>query len=160
MCVCVCVCVRTRAHLTTCISARIRRRVPAPGRVRIVSPQTCQVLFAAVAAPRWSHRLHLTAALVPLHTHTQRAASTPRLTVQCTHPMLRFPPAQPGAPATVLPSLITSPSIVQHLSPAPPSRGPRIRTVVLNRPPHPFLQLEQAHSFDARQEILPCRTLA
>ena len=31
--------------------------------------------------------------------------------------MLRFPPAQLDAPATVFPSLITSPSIVQHLSP-------------------------------------------
>ena len=58
--------------------------------------------------------------------------------------MLPFPPVQLDAPVTVFPSLITSPSIVQHLSPAPPSRGPRIRTVVLNQPPHPFLQLEQA----------------
>ena len=74
------------------------------------------------------HRLHLTFALVPLHTHTQRAASAPRLTVQCTHSMLRFPPAQPGALVTVVPSLITRPSTVQHLSPAPPPRGPRTRS--------------------------------
>ena len=57
------------------------------------------------------HRLHLTFALVPLHTHTQGAASAPRLTVQCTHSMLRLPPAQPGALATVV-SCWHSPGIV------------------------------------------------
>jgi len=118
--VCVCVCVRTRAHPTTCISPRIRRRVPAPGRVRTVSPQTCQVLFAAVAAPRWSYRLHLTSALVPLHTHTQRAASAPRLTVQCTHSMLRFPPAQLDAPATVFPSRVRARFPPKNGSDTPP----------------------------------------
>ena len=134
-------------------------------------PHPCDHMIGAPARARTAdflattlymrHRLHLISALVPLHTHTQRAASAPRLTVQCTHSMLPFPPAQLGALVTVVPSLITRPSPVQHLSPAPPSRGPRIRTVILNRPPHPsphpLLKLEEAHSLDARQEILPCR---
>ena len=123
-------------------------------------PHPCDHMIGAPARARTAdflattlymrHRLHLISALVPLHTHTQRAASAPRLTVQCTHSMLPFPPAQLGALVTVVPSLITRPSPVQHLSPAPPSRGPRIRTVILNRPPHPsphpLLKLEEAHS--------------
>ena len=141
--------------MTTCIPTRSRRRVPARARVRIVSPQTCQVLLAAVAAPRRSHRPQLVAPLVLLHAHTQPAAFSSRLPAPCTHSMHPFPPVQLDAPVTVFPSLITSPSIMQHLSPDPPSRGPRIRTVILNRPPYPFLQLEQAHSLDTRQEILP-----
>ena len=42
------------------------------------------------------HRLHFTFALVPLHTHTQRAASAPRLTVQCTG--VSYSPVDVGPP--------------------------------------------------------------